>query len=124
MMSISSTMDFQLFCVPLIYNCNQGCTRLILWKSYISLETLPTISITLINLPSTPVFFSPINSTSFHSINSDAYNTTPERVVIPEDTRLPMIEAHVVEKFLMKQKRTAPVQMKYLIGYGGIMPHT
>ena len=47
-------------------------------------------------------------NTYFHSINSDAYYTTPERVVIPEDTRLPMIEAHVVEKFLMKQKRTAP----------------
>ena len=44
----------------------------------------------------------------FHSINSDAYYTTPERVVIPEDTHLPMIEAHVVEKFLMEQKRTAP----------------
>ena len=40
-------------------------------------------------------------NTYFHSINSDAYYTTPERVVIPEDTHLPMIEAHVVEKFLM-----------------------
>ena len=39
-------------------------------------------------------------NTYFHSINSDAlYYTTPERVVIPEDTRLPMVEAHVVEKF-------------------------
>ena len=47
-------------------------------------------------------------NTYFHSINSDAYYTTPERVVIPEDTRLSMIEAHEVEKFLMKQKRTAP----------------
>ena len=47
-------------------------------------------------------------NTYFHSINSDTYYTTPERVVTPEDTSLPMIEAHVVEKFLMKQKRTAP----------------
>ena len=56
-------------------------------------------------------------NTYFHSINSDAYYTTPERVVIPEDTRLPMIEAHVVEKFLMKQKRTAagPDEIPYWI---------
>ena len=56
-------------------------------------------------------------NTYFHNINSDAYYTTPERVVIPEDTRLPMIEAHVVEKFLMKQKRTAagPDEIPYLI---------
>ena len=46
-------------------------------------------------------------NTYFHSINSDAYCTTIERLVILEDTRLPMIEAHVVEKFLIKQKRTA-----------------
>ena len=56
-------------------------------------------------------------NTYFHSINSDAYYTTPERVVIPEDTRLPMIEAHLVEKFLMKQKRTAasPDEIPYWI---------
>ena len=56
-------------------------------------------------------------NTYFHNINSDAYYTTPERVVIPEDTRLPMIEAHVVEKFLMKQKRTAagPDEIPYWI---------
>lgn len=44
----------------------------------------------------------------FHSINFDAYYTAPELVVIPQSTRLLMAEAHVVEKFLMKQKRTAP----------------
>ena len=56
-------------------------------------------------------------NTYFHNINSDAYYTTPERVVIPEDTRLPMIEALVVEKFLMKQKRTAagPDEIPYWV---------
>ena len=42
------------------------------------------------------------------NLRNNAYYTTPDRVVIPDDTSLPMIEAHVVEKFLMKQKRTAP----------------
>ena len=44
----------------------------------------------------------------FQSINSDAYYTAPERVVIPEVTRLPVPEAQVVKKFLMNQERTAP----------------
>ena len=52
----------------------------------------------------------------FHSINSDAYYTTPERVVISEDTRVPMIETHMVEKFF-EAKRTAagPDEIPYWI---------
>ena len=52
-------------------------------------------------------FMSPVVK-HLRNLRNNAYYTTPDRVVIPDDTSLPMIEAHVVEKFLMKQKRTAP----------------
>jgi hypothetical protein len=47
-------------------------------------------------------------NTHFHRINTDTNYSTPERLLIPKGTRIPVVDVSMVEHFMMKQKRTAP----------------
>ena len=50
----------------------------------------------------------------FHNINTDPHYSTPELLLIPEGTRIPVVDVSMVENFMMKQKSSAP-------GLGGIL---
>ena len=44
----------------------------------------------------------------FHNINTDPQYSTPEPLLIPEGTRIPVVDVSMVENFMMKQKSSAP----------------
>ena len=44
----------------------------------------------------------------FHNINTDPQYSTPEPLLIPEETRIPVVDVSMVENFMMKQKSLAP----------------
>ena len=44
----------------------------------------------------------------FHNINTDPQYSTPEPLLIPEGTRIPVADVSMVENFMMKQKSSAP----------------
>ena len=48
-----------------------------------------------------------IINTYFQSINTDPDYSSPEQLPIPDDTRIPFIEVHLVRTFLSRQKHTA-----------------
>ena len=44
----------------------------------------------------------------FHHINTDPQYSTPEPLLIPEGTSIPVVDVSMVENFMMKQKSSAP----------------
>ena len=44
----------------------------------------------------------------FHNINTDPQFSTPESLLIPEGTRIPVVDVSMVENFRTKQKSSAP----------------
>ena len=44
----------------------------------------------------------------FHNINTDPQYSIPEPLLIPEGTRIPVVDVSMVENFMTKQKSSAP----------------
>ena len=44
----------------------------------------------------------------FLNINTDPHYSTPELLLIPKGTRIPVVDVSMVENFMMKQKSSAP----------------
>ena len=59
----------------------------------------------------------------FHNINTDPHYSTPELLLIPEGTRIPVVDVSMVENFMMKQIKRVQllVLAVFSTGYGEIM---
>ena len=44
----------------------------------------------------------------FHNISTDPHYSTPEPLLIPEGTPIPVVDVSMVENFMIKQKSSAP----------------
>ena len=56
-----------------------------------------------------------------HNINTDPHYSTPEPLLMPEGTRIPVVDVSMVENFMMKQKSSAHGPDGIPYGYGEIM---
>ena len=59
----------------------------------------------------------------FHNINTDPHYSTPELLLIPEGTCIPVVDVSMVENFMMKQIKRVQllVLAVFSTGYGEIM---